>query len=855
MNDCNPPSNRRILVVDDNRAIHDDFRKILDGHRAGNGALEAAEAALFGDTTPAPAATTFEIDSAFQGREGLERVQQAAAAGQPYAVAFVDVRMPPGWDGIETTLRLWQVDPDLQIVICTAYSDYSWEEMSARVGPSDRLVILKKPFDNIEVAQLAQALTSKWQLARQACRKANGLEEMIRERTAELTASNEKLLNEIIEHKSAEAALRKSEARYRELVNNLGEGVVFADAENHFTFANPAAESIFGVWPGQLIGKKLGDFLAEQDRPAFQQQLALRRAGQKSRYEVEIIAVNGEHRQLLVIGTPQINPAGRFRGTFAVLHDITRHKQVEQALRESQRLQKAILDNIPDPAWLKDNNGRYLIGNKSLSLVFQRRLEEIIGKTVSDILPQHAAKLSDGENLVNPSGQPVRSEQCLPDDEGRPRWFDTIEAPVRNEQGDVTGTIGIARDITERKQVEEELRRKNALFEALIQSSPDGILVVDGQGRKIVQNPQLNELLKIPAPIAEQPEDTEQLAYVINSTKHPAQFEEKVRHLYAHPEKTSRDEIEFKDGRTLDRYTAPIVCRPDKYCGRIWIFRDVTTRKRAEKALQESERRFREMLENMDLVAMTLDQNGLVTFCNDFLLRLTGWNRGEVLGNDWFVQFIPESAPAVKTIFQESFRSGSLPRHYENPIKTRTGQLREIAWSNTVLRDMDGNPIGTAGIGEDITERKQAEQALRESEMLLREMGRTAKIGGWELNPRTGEGRWTDEVARIHDLDPSVQPNRAMGTDYYHGPSRTLIEIAVQEAIDHGTPYDLELEIISATGRHKWVRTICEPVVENGKVVKLRGSFQDITERKLTEKQLRLQTSALEAAANGRPAV
>ena len=104
----------------------------------------------------------FEIDSAFQGEEGLEKMLAAKEADRPYALAFVDVRMPPGWDGIETIRRLWEADSDLQVVVCTAYSDYSWDETIQKLGQSDRLLILKKPFDPIEIRQLACALTEKW---------------------------------------------------------------------------------------------------------------------------------------------------------------------------------------------------------------------------------------------------------------------------------------------------------------------------------------------------------------------------------------------------------------------------------------------------------------------------------------------------------------------------------------------------------------------------------------------------------------------------------------------------------------------------------------------------------------------
>jgi signal transduction histidine kinase/response regulator of citrate/malate metabolism len=192
-----PNKNRRILIIDDNRAIHEDFRKILKP-KGSVDLLALAEADIFGDTsTGTSASTSFHLDSAYQGQEGVELARKATASGQPYAMAFVDMRMPPGWDGVETTLKLWEVEPDLQIVICSAYSDYSWGDLIAKIGQSDRLVILKKPFDNVEVLQLSLALTEKWHLLQQSRLQLETLQRAVTERTAELR-------KEIVVRKSAE---------------------------------------------------------------------------------------------------------------------------------------------------------------------------------------------------------------------------------------------------------------------------------------------------------------------------------------------------------------------------------------------------------------------------------------------------------------------------------------------------------------------------------------------------------------------------------------------------------------------------------------------------------------------------
>ena len=208
-----PVKNNRIIVIDDNPAIHADVRKILCPKVSdAASAVDALEAELLGTTpvsAPRPSAN-FIVDGAHQGREGLELVKQAVEADRPYAMAFVDVRMPPGWDGVETTLELWKVAPDLQIVICTAYSDYSWDEMLTKLGSSDRLVILKKPFDTIEVLQLANALTEKWNLLQQTRAHAAELEARVLQRTSELQAANGALQEEIAQRIVMELDLKRA---------------------------------------------------------------------------------------------------------------------------------------------------------------------------------------------------------------------------------------------------------------------------------------------------------------------------------------------------------------------------------------------------------------------------------------------------------------------------------------------------------------------------------------------------------------------------------------------------------------------------------------------------------------------
>jgi two-component system sensor histidine kinase/response regulator len=223
----NPDDNHRILVIDDNRSIHADFRKILLQPTEESDSLSEAEASLFGEAAQKSQFPKFQIDSAYQGQEGLDLIEKGILENRPYAMAYVDVRMPPGWDGVETTAKIWQKYPDLQVVICTAYSDYSWEGMLEKLGYSDRLVILKKPFETVEVLQLAISMTEKWRLYQKTKIRLDDLEKMVLERTSSLRLTNDELsaMNQLLgmakekAQEMASAALVASKTKSEFLAN------------------------------------------------------------------------------------------------------------------------------------------------------------------------------------------------------------------------------------------------------------------------------------------------------------------------------------------------------------------------------------------------------------------------------------------------------------------------------------------------------------------------------------------------------------------------------------------------------------------------------------------------------------
>ena len=202
-------------------------------------------------------------------------------------------------------------------------------------------------------------------------------------------------------------------------------------------------------------------------------------------------------------------------------------------------------------------------------------------------------------------------------------------------------------------------------------------------------------------------------------------------------------------------------------------------------------------------------------------------------GNEYLKKVVAcypeEDRPRLLSAFVKCMRQG-IPYEVESRIVTLTGRH---LWIRTAAQPVYENNriVRVVGNIQDITEQKKAREAILYQDTLLREMGSIAKIGGWEFDPSTGDGKWTEEVARIHDLDPAAETSISTGVSFYQGDSRERIEKAVTEAIQSGKPYDVELELVTGKGARKWVRSMGQPKFENGKVVQIRGSFQDITER------------------------
>ena len=306
-------NSRRVIIIDDNPAIHEDFRKILVPDGGSNDMLEAAEA-LFGEAIEVAAKIDVDLAHARQGEEGLAMCKEAISNGKPFAVAFVDMRMPPGWDGLKTISELWKVDPNLQVVICSAYSDHSWSQIRESVGNTDRLLILKKPFDNAEVLQLTMALIEKRFLTEVAETRAEELEAIVEERTSHM---------------------REAKRETDLLLSAIDSMLIGLDQEGRVNLWNSQSEISFGIKSSETLGQVFSKLPIQwEDSSKIEQNVAKN----GKRFEAVFHNKEGEHRIVGMSSFP-VSDEGVRKGSLIIGTDITEHRALESQLVQAQKLE------------------------------------------------------------------------------------------------------------------------------------------------------------------------------------------------------------------------------------------------------------------------------------------------------------------------------------------------------------------------------------------------------------------------------------------------------------------------------------------------------------------------------------
>src|SRR5664280_2037308 len=484
----------RILIVDDSRAIHEDFRKILCPDAT---VIEGA-AELFGEVEQTDSRPVFELDYASQGQEALKLVQKACAEGRRYALAFIDVRMPPGWDGIETTAHLWEVDPRLQVVLCTAYSDYSWQDVTKKLNSPDKFVILKKPFDVVEVLQLANAFSAKWRLQSEVEERTQKLQEAQAE-LRHTQASLERRVAERTEDLRAKTALLEAQ------INASPDGILVVDGQGRKVFQNQRTIDLWKI-PRHIAedpdDNKQGQFVTEATRnpQEFLNKIVYLYSHPK---EISVDEVHLKDGTVLDrYSAPVLGREGQYYGRIWIFRDMTLRKQAQEALAYERELLQNLLSHSPDSIYFKDNQSRFVRCSSSFERFFRvQNVAMLYGKTDFDFFSEeHAGPAFQDEQEIMRTGKPIIGKlEKETHSEGRLTWCITNKMPWRDKDGIIIGTFGTSKDVTEMKKVEEELRAQRESFHALTENAPDGILRIDRDLRFVYANRVVEQTLGIPA--------------------------------------------------------------------------------------------------------------------------------------------------------------------------------------------------------------------------------------------------------------------------------------------------------------------------------------------------------------------
>ena len=515
--------------------------------------------------------------------------------------------------------------------------------------------------------------------------------------------------------------LRASEERFRAIASHTPDHILIQDRDLRYQFVvNPQ----LGLTEADMIGKTDRDFLGPEDAEKL---TAIKRkvleTGEPVRVELPIQDSKGETEFFEGAYIPTFNPAGKADGLIGYSRNVTERRRAEAALRESETRFHELFGSINNAVAVYEaveNGADFALRdfNRAAERIEGTVKEAVLGRRVTQVFPGvREMGLLEVLQRVWRTGQPEHWPVTLYRDERISGWRENYV--YRLPSGEV---VAVYEDVTERKRAEEEMKWTRALLEAQIDATIDGILIVDAKGKKIVQNQRCVELWKIPKHVVDNHDDQQQVEFVKDRAKDPEKFVDKVMYLYAHPNETSRDEVEFKDGMVLDRFSAPVIGKDGTHFGRIWTFRDITDRKRAEDALRQSEERFRTLVEAVTDYAykVTVQDSRVVESAHGpGCLGVTGYLPEEFQADPelWFRMVHPEDQPAI---FDRASKLSSTQKvgPLEHRIIHKNGETRWVRNSAVLRFDQHGQYIGYEGLIQDITAHRKLQERFAQAQKM-----------------------------------------------------------------------------------------------------------------------------------------
>jgi two-component system cell cycle sensor histidine kinase/response regulator CckA len=542
-------------------------------------------------------------------------------------------------------------------------------------------------------------------------------------------------VEDITEQKQAELALSESQALYHSLVDQMPAAVFRKDAEGRYVFVNESFCRVVGRPAEQMLGKTSSELLAgtqeaqaivrlisdQSGTQGMEHHESIMRTGRQIVVEDEYLDSDGRRSFYRTVKSPVFDAGGKIIGSQGILFDITGRKLAELALQKERNLLRTLMDHIPDYIYVRDLSNRFVVANESFArLMGVASPSALIGKRDADFYPPGTAADFDKIDHEVFAGHPFfNRERVLRFPNGQELTTLNSKVPFKNDKGEVIGLLGVGRDITALKRAETELRWKSAFLEALLASSIDGILVVNDQGRKVFQNRRVVDLWKIPDEIANDPDDSKQVQCVMKRLKDPQQFVDGVQRQYGRPDEVSHDELEFADGTVLDRHSYPVTGQDGTRHGRIWQFRDITERKRAEAELNYERSLWRALLENSPDHIYFKDTQSRFIKASRSLAGLFGVKTpDEMLGRTDFDFFDEAHARPAFDDEREIIRTGRPMIGKEEQEVWKDGRVTWVSSTKIPLLDHAGTVIGIMGISRDITEHKRIEEHLIQSQKM-----------------------------------------------------------------------------------------------------------------------------------------
>jgi PAS domain S-box-containing protein len=632
--------------------------------------------------------------------------------------------------------------------------------------------------------------------------------------------------HDFTERKKDEDALRESYEFSNTLLQTIPFGMDIIDEEGNILFQNEKLRNIYG--PG-AIGRKCWELYRDDNK----------RCKNCPLLKGEKIIRTGTYISHGIFGgrTYEISYTGTVfqdkNAFLQIFQDITERKQAEDKLKSSEERLKILFDYAPDAYYLNDLKGNLLDGNVAAEKLMGYKRNELIGKSFLklDILSLDQVPRAAQLLVKNSFGKGTGPDEfVLTRKNGTKVAVEIITHPVKIK--DKTQVLGLARDITERKRVLEELAFNHTILQTQQEVSIDGILVVDEAGKIISVNNRFIEMWGIPHKVAESRSDKRFLDTVISRLIDPEGFMNKVNYLYGHKDEKSRDEISLSDGRIFDRYSAPMTMPDGRYLGRVWYFRDVTKRRRAEESLRNSETRFRSYFESsLAGIAITSAATGWVQV-NERLCEMLGYSADELLKTTWPELTHPDDLDIDLEHFEQVLEGVKDGYTIDKRFIRKDGKIIWTSLGVSCVRLTDGNVDYFIAVLFDITERKRAEQALQESEEKFRSIMENSPDAIFiaDKNARflytnkavtemLGFSREEMTNKTISDIAPKGRIN-----EYYELFKRSLLE---------GKVY-AEIELLKKDGT--FIETDLNSVNLPGGLV--YASCRDITQRKQAEKEL-----------------